>query len=94
LGFAGITNSKQHKNMNNSIHYNFSDTKPHYQILDGLRGVAALLVLWYHVFEGLGFAGYVNGVSDGMITTTICHFLGEISYFWHYNPCMAYNALL
>ena len=55
--------------MNNSIHYNFSDTKPHYHILDGLRGVAALLVLWYHVFEGLGFAGYVNGVSDGMITT-------------------------
>lgn len=42
--------------MNNSIHYNFSDTKPHYHILDGLRGVAALLVLWYHVFEGLGFA--------------------------------------
>ncbi len=83
--------------MNNSIHYNFSDTKPHYHILDGLRGVAALLVLWYHVFEGLGFAGYVNGVSDGMITTTICHFLdflGEISYLWHYNLSMAYNALL
>ena len=34
----------------------FSDTKPHYDLLDGLRGVAALLVLWYHVFEGYAFA--------------------------------------
>ena len=25
--------------------------KPHYDILDGLRGVAALMVIVYHVFE-------------------------------------------
>ena len=30
----------------------FTDSKPHYEILDGLRGVAALEVIWYHVFEG------------------------------------------
>lgn len=35
----------------------FADTKPHYDLLDGLRGVAALMVLWYHIFEGYAFAG-------------------------------------
>lgn len=27
-------------------------SKPRYELLDGLRGVAALLVIWYHFFEG------------------------------------------
>ena len=35
----------------------FTDSKPHYALLDGLRGVAAMLVVWYHVFEGFQFAG-------------------------------------
>ena len=35
----------------------FTDSKPHFALLDGLRGVAALLVVWYHVFEGYAFAG-------------------------------------
>lgn len=35
----------------------FSDTKAHYDLLDGLRGVAALMVIWYHIFEGYAFAG-------------------------------------
>ena len=35
----------------------FADTKPHYHLLDGLRGVAALMVIWYHVFEGYAVAG-------------------------------------
>ena len=34
----------------------YADTKPHYNILDGLRGAAALMVVWYHVFEGFAFA--------------------------------------
>ena len=34
----------------------YADTKPHYHILDGLRGAAALMVVWYHVFEGFAFA--------------------------------------
>lgn len=34
----------------------FADSKPHYALLDGLRGAAALMVVWYHVFEGFAFA--------------------------------------
>ena len=34
----------------------YADTKPHYALLDGLRGAAALMVVWYHVFEGFAFA--------------------------------------
>lgn len=45
----------------------FADTKSHYELLDGLRGVAALLVVFHHVFEGFAFAESVNGVSDGTI---------------------------
>ncbi|WP_295731721.1 acyltransferase [uncultured Muribaculum sp.] len=33
-------------------HTPHSDFKPRYYILDGLRGVAAMLVIWYHFFEG------------------------------------------
>lgn len=56
-------------NLSASPTANFADTKPHYELLDGLRGIAALLVLVYHIFEGFAFAESVNGDGSGLITT-------------------------
>ncbi len=47
----------------------FTDTKPHYELLDGLRGVAAILVLFYHIFEGFSFAEVTNKAGSGLIST-------------------------
>lgn len=41
----------------------YTDSKPHYELLDGLRGVAALLVIWYHVHEGFAFAGGTSVIT-------------------------------
>jgi len=48
----------------------FADTKPHYALLDGLRGVAALLVVWYHVYEGYQFgsgAAIIKEMNHGYL---------------------------
>ena len=54
----------------------FKDTKPHYELLDGLRGVAALLVVFYHIFEGLSFA------AGGTVITVINHGYLAVDFFF------------
>ena len=54
----------------------YADSKPHYEILDGLRGVAALLVVFYHIFEGLSFA------AGGTVITTINHGYLAVDFFF------------
>jgi len=45
----------------------FSDTKPHYNILDGFRGVAALTVLCFHVFEAFATSHLDQNINHGYL---------------------------
>ncbi|MDR3094063.1 MAG: acyltransferase [Bacteroidales bacterium] len=42
-------------------------TKPHYEILDGLRGVAAIVVLFFHIFEGYTLDPYEKIFNHGYL---------------------------
>lgn len=42
-------------------------TKPHYQILDGLRGVAAIIVVFFHLAEPLATNRFDNVVNHGYL---------------------------
>lgn len=44
-----------------------TNTKPHYIVLDGLRGVAALVVVWYHVFESYATSMLDQKVNHGYL---------------------------
>ena len=45
----------------------FADTKPHYDILDGLRGVAAITVVWFHIFEAYATSHLDQIVNHGYL---------------------------
>ncbi|MDP4272137.1 MAG: acyltransferase [Bacteroidota bacterium] len=52
--------------MNTSIHPfpGFSDTKNHYEILDGLRGVAAVIVVIFHLLETFSGGNNLNQIVN------------------------------
>lgn len=45
----------------------FADTKPHYHILDGLRGVAALTVVCFHLFEAYATSHVDQVINHGYL---------------------------
>lgn len=49
----------------------FTDTKPHYNILDGLRGVAALMVLWFHIFEAYASSHIDQQINHGYLAVDL-----------------------
>lgn len=65
-----ICGSLKPASMNNNTSTVFADTKQHYELLDALRGVAALLVMFYHIHEGFQFASgapTVGGINHGYL---------------------------
>jgi len=55
--------------MSNSITSNaaFPDTKPHYEILDGLRGIAAITVVCFHIFEAFATSHLDQRINHGYL---------------------------
>jgi len=45
----------------------FADTKPHYNILDGLRGVAAITVVCFHIFEAYATSHLDQRINHGYL---------------------------
>lgn len=45
----------------------FADTKPHYNILDGLRGVAAIMVVCFHIFEAYATSHLDQQINHGYL---------------------------
>ena len=63
----GITDS--HRFMQNTVFNSKTLTisKPHFKLLDGLRGVAALMVIWYHVFEAFATSAIDQKFNHGYL---------------------------
>ncbi len=45
----------------------FTDTKAHFNILDGLRGVAAIMVVWFHIFEAFATSHLDQRINHGYL---------------------------
>lgn len=45
----------------------FADTKPHYNILDGLRGIAAITVVCFHLFEAFATSHLDQRINHGYL---------------------------
>lgn len=45
----------------------YADTKPHYKVLDGLRGVAAITVVCFHIFEAFATSHLDQRINHGYL---------------------------
>lgn len=43
------------------------NSKPHYEILDGLRGIAAIVVVWFHIFEAYATSHLDQNINHGYL---------------------------
>ena len=43
------------------------NAKPHFEILDGLRGVAAIMVVWFHIFEAYATSHLDQQINHGYL---------------------------
>ncbi|MDR1742293.1 MAG: acyltransferase [Dysgonamonadaceae bacterium] len=63
----------------------FPDTKPHYEILDGLRGVAAVMVVIFHIFEFHTITRGENVVAHGYLAVDFFYALSGFVIAYAYD---------
>ncbi|VUD45945.1 hypothetical protein TDB9533_00725 [Thalassocella blandensis] len=63
----------------------YTDTKQHYAILDGLRGVAAILVVIFHVFESHATSRFDQIVNHGYLAVDFFFVLSGFVIGYAYN---------
>ncbi len=63
----------------------FADTKPHYDILDGLRGVAALTVVCFHIFEAFATSHLDQRINHGYLAVDFFFILSGFVVGYAYN---------
>ena len=71
----------------------FADSKPHYELLDGLRGVAALVVIWYHVFESVATSPVDQRFNDGYLAVDFFFILSGFVVGYAYDDRWKRRAL-
>lgn len=70
-----------------------AETKPRYDILDGLRGVAALMVIWYHFFEGFATTPVDQMFNHGYLAVDFFFVLSGFVIGYAYNDRMRYGGM-
>lgn len=68
-------------------------TKPHFIILDALRGVAALIVIWYHCFEGFATSVFDQGCNHGYLAVDFFFILSGFVIGYAYDDRLRSGAL-
>ncbi len=63
----------------------FADTKPHYGILDGLRGVAAITVVCFHVFEAFATSHLDQRINHGYLAVDFFFILSGFGVGYAYD---------
>lgn len=71
-----------------------SKSKPHYQILDGLRGIAAMIVVLYHIFEVHSGGDHIKQIiNHGYLAVDFFFFLSGYVISYAYDDRWNYMTL-
>ena len=70
------------------------ESRHRYEILDGLRGVAALLVIWYHVFEAFATSPVDQRFNHGYLAVDFFFMLSGFVIGYAYAALRLYDEPL